>query len=309
MVYEERGKYITMNKKIAKLLALGMSIALVFSLAACGDTTETPDEPETTTEEVITTEAPAEPVTGEAESVSESESGEPASTEAPGVPTDKTGIVNLFNSAVDKISSTSATYDRTIATSGGLVNAMGYKLKFDQNGDESAQWQYDVLSGNFDRKGEPLENPVFTKLDSSAVANAIAKDNGDSISIDITLNDTTVNQSTDSGSGATDGWGTGGYMYFVNFNMMDELLTKVIKGPKYNYETKVGGFDLPLNPSLKDATFTLTGGQLTATLTKDGKLTSASVSFSETLEANAKVSGLPADCYFTGSGTVNFSFK
>ena len=304
-----KGVNIIMNKKIAKLLALGMSIAMVFSLAACGDDTadESSTEAPTTTEAI--TEAPAVPATGESESVSEGESGEPVSTEAPGVPTDKAGIVNLFNSAVDKISSTSATYDRTIATSGGLVNAMGYKLKFDQNGDESAQWQYDVLAGNFDRKGETLESPVFTKLDSSAVADATAKDNGDSISIDITLNDTTVNQSTDSGSGATDGWGTGGYMYFVNFNMMDELLTKVIKGPKYNYETKVGGFDLPFNPSLKDATFTLTGGKLTATLTKDGKLTSASVSFSETLEADAKVSGLPADCYFTGSGTVNFSFK
>ena len=303
-----KGVNITMNKKISKLLALGMSIAMVFSLAACGDNTA--DEPSTeapTTE--ATTEAPAVPATGESDSVPESESGEQPSTDAPGVPTDTAGVINLFNSAVDKISSTSATYDRTIATSGGLVNAMGYKLKFDQNGDESAQWQYDVLSGNFDRKDEPLNNPVFAKLDSGAVANATAKDNGDSISIDITLKDTKVNQSTDSGSGATDGWGTGGYMYFVNFNMMDELLTKVIKGPKYNYETKVGGFDLPLNPSLKDATFTLTGGKLTATLTKDGKLTSASVSFAETLEANAKVSGLPADCYFTGSGTVKFSFK
>lgn len=298
-----------MNKKIAKLLALGMSIAMVFSLAACGD--DTADEPSTeapTTTEA-TTEAPAVPATGESESVSESESGEPASTEAPGVPTDKAGIVNLFNSAVDKISSTSATYDRTLNESGGIIKApLGITLEFTNGGEENPQWNYDVLSGNFNKTGEtlPADKTVFSKISDGDVASASSTDNGDTITLDITLNSKSVTQS---GGGANEGLGSGGYMYFVNFQETSELFNAVIGGPKYNYETKTGGFAFPGEATLVDATFAMSNGKLNATIDKaSGKLTKATLSFAETLDINAKYMG-DTTAHFGGSGTLYYSFS
>ena len=310
MVYEERGN-ITMNKKIAKLLALGMSIAMVFSLAACGD--DTADEPSTeapTTTEA-TTEAPAVPATGESESVLESESGEPASSEAPGAPTDTAGVINMFNAAVDKVGSISATYDRAVNKSGGNISLAGVPVaKFEANSDDT--WNYDVLSANFDKSGAALDanKTKIYKLDSGSVASAKATDNGDTIALNISLKDASV-ELDESNTGATDGFGTGGYMYFINFEETNRIVKSVIGFPKYSYDTGEGGFGLVDSDgvNLVKATFNLSGGTIEATIDKaSGKLTKASLSFSEDISGKAKYGIASATANIGGSGTIHYTF-
>lgn len=306
-----KGANVTMNKKIAKLLALGMSIALVFSLAACGDNTEPTDDPETTTEEVLTTEAPAVPATGESESVSESESGEPVSSEAPGAPTDTAGVINMFNAAVDQVGSISATYNRAVNKSGGNISLAGVPVaKFEANSDDT--WNYDVLSGNFDKSGAALDanKTKIYKLDSGSVSSANATDNGDTITLNISLKDAKV-ELDESNTGATDGFGTGGYMYFINFEETNRIVKSVIGFPKYDYATGEGGFGLvdADGVDLVKGTFNLSGGTIEATIDKaSGKLTKASLSFSEDISGRAKYGIASATANIGGSGTIYYTF-
>lgn len=308
-----KGVEILMKKKLAKLLALGMSVALVFSLAACGGD-ESTEADTTTTEAAITTEAPAEPATGESESVSESGEQPTGTSDAPAVPTDTAGVIDLLNSAVDKIGSTSATYDRAIAKSGGAISALGYDaIKFEAEGDDSGRWNYTVLSANFDKSGEALpgDKTSFSKVDAGSVASATATDNGDTISVSISLKDTTIEQS-DSDTGRTAGFGTGGYMYFINFEETASVVKNVVGDPKYDSATGTGGFALPASDkiSLNKATFSLSGGKLEATIDKaSGKLTKASLSFSESIAAKATYVVAPVTANIAGSGTIYYSFS
>lgn len=326
MIDTLKGVELLMKKKIARLLALGMSIALVFSLAACGGDAETGNT--TTDPEAISSaiggETSAESVPGET-GADPAAPGAEDPTQAPGsgtggdsttvtVPTNTAGVISLFNSAVDKIASASAKYDRAIAKSGGSISAMGADvIKFDANGNENARWNYTVLSGNFDRTGASLaaDKTAFSKLDSGSVSGATATDNGSTITLNISLKDTTVNQSSDQ-NGKTTGFGQGGYMYFINFEETDSIVRNVVGGPKYNGDTKQGGFDLPGSGTvrLKSGTFSLSGGKMTAIIDKaSGKLTSATLSFSENIQGEASYLSLPASANISGSGTIYYSFS
>ena len=302
-----------MKKKLAKLLALGMSIALVFSLAACGDDVTTE---ESTTDEAVVglvdgEDPSAEPATGDETATGESESQSEAPADPNAVPTNKAGIVNMFNGAVDKISSKSATYTRAVARSGGAISALGFDaIQFEADGNENGRWNYTVLSANFDQSNQPLpgDKTIFNKVDANSVSGAEAKDNGNTIEISLSLKDATVSQD-EKNQGRNLGLGTGGYMYFINFEETASIIKSVVGGPKYD-GTK-GGFALPSHDkvTLNSATFTLTGGKLTATIDKaSGKMTKASLSFTEKISGKATYIFAPVTANISGSGTINYTF-
>ncbi len=277
-----------MNKKIAKLLALGMSIALVFSLAACGDTTETPDEPETTTEEVIPTEAPAVPATGESESVSESVSGEQP-TQAPATVTvaspgsDVAKAVELYNNAISG-TSLSAKAVRTLDSAKvmsviNLLDIEGVRESFDWN---SPQGISDKL----------------VSLNAGDIASVSSQDSGNTITMDFTLKDFHGTN--------TAAHGDGGYMYFFTISEAATIVADIghkLGGDSMNittYETDKGTF------------LDLTEGKFKVIVDKTtGKVTSAELSFSESIEAkvNAPIKGpiaIDATAKVAGHGTATW---
>ncbi|MFR8010240.1 MAG: hypothetical protein ACLU8W_00560 [Clostridia bacterium] len=270
-----------MNKKIAKLLALGMSIALVFSLAACGDTTETPDEPETTTEEVITTEAPAVPATGESESASESVSGEqptqaPGETQAAGiqVPTDTAGVLSLYNSAVANCGFTTAnvqlTWGSSDTTIGELNSSTGGKVQ-----------------PEFEKPYTKSATP--SSINSSDVSSASAKDNGATIELTINLNPQTEIKA----SGTK--YGDYGYPYFITYEDADELVQRCGKA--------AAGISISISEG--SAKLNLYDGVVTATIDKaSGKMTALSCSLGERVMGKA-MGFVNAEIW--GTGVITFS--
>lgn len=268
-----------MNKKIAKLLALGMSIAMVFSLAACGD--DTADEPSTeapTTTEA-TTEAPAVPATGESESVSET--GEqptqaPGETQAAGiqVPTDTAGVLSLYNSAVANCGFTTANVQLTWGSSdtsiGELNSATGGKVQ-----------------PEFEKPYTKSATPG--SINSSDVSSASAKDNGATIELTINLNPQTEIKA----SGTK--YGDYGYPYFITYEDADELVQRCGKAAA----------NLSISISEGSAKLNLYDGIVTATIDKaSGKMTALSCSLGERVMGKA-MGFVNAEIW--GTGVITFS--
>lgn len=272
-----------MKKKIAKLLALGMSIALVFSLAACADNAD--PEPETTTEAVTTTEPQAEPATGESESVSESESesGEQPSSEAP----EAQGITNPgsdVNAAV-------ALYNDAVAKSG--FTTANVQLKW--GGSDTTAGELNKLSGG---KVQPEFEQPYSKsatpgsINAGDVSSVSSADNGDSITMTIKLN----NHTDVKGSGAK--YGDLSYPYFITYADANELVSRC------GNAAGLSGIELVED----SATCDLSNGVITATVDKaSGKMTALSVSLDETVKGKAKVAILKVTAEIWGSGVITFS--
>lgn len=272
-----------MNKKIAKLLALGMSIALVFSLAACGDTTETPDEPETTTEEVITTEAPAVPATGE----SVSETGEqptqaPGETQAAGITnpgSDVNAAVALYNDAIAKAGFSTANVKRTWG--GSKVTVVGDLADLD-----------DRVVSMFEEAATESVTPG--SISAGDIASVSSEDNGNSIVMTFTLKDASLGENAAIGDSS--------YPYFITFDSGNTLVQ--------NIANAITGGALTIELKKEGTTISLSGGSITATVDKaSGTMTALSCSVSEQIDSRAKASGIPGSlsAMVKGSATVSFS--
>lgn len=271
-----------MKKKIAKLLALGMSIALVFSLAACADDTN-PDVPETTTEQVTTTEPQAEPATGESESVSESESesGEQPSSEAPeaqGITnpgSDVNAAVTLYNDALAKANFSTANIQRTW---GGSDTTVGDLNKISNGG----------VKPLFEEAATKSVTPA--SLNASSVSSVSSSESGNSITMTFTLKDASGDASAK--------YGDFGYPYFITYADAKELVDAI-------------GGALNVSVVLKDScTLKLSNGKITATVDKtSGTMTALSTTFDETVDGSAtamKVVPVPKAIIW-GTGNVTFS--
>lgn len=273
-----------MKKKIAKLLALGMSIALVFSLAACADDTN-PDVPETTTEAVTSTEPQAEPATGESESVSESESGEQPSSEAPeaqGITnpgSDVNAAVALYNDAVAKAGFSTANVKRTWG--GSKVTVVGDLADLD-----------DRVVSMFEEAATESVKPG--SINAGDIASVSSTDNGDSITMNFTLKDVSLGENAALGDAS--------YPYFINFDSGNSLVQ--------NIANAITGGALTIELKKEGTTISLSGGSITATVDKaSGTMTALSCSVSEQIDSRAKASGIPGSlsAMVKGSATVSFS--
>lgn len=271
-----------MKKKIAKLLALGMSIALVFSLAACADDTN-PDVPETTTEQVTTTEPQAEPATGESESVSESESGEQPSDapEAQGITnpgSDVNAAVALYNDAIAKAGFSTANVQRTWG--GSQVTLVGDLANVDSK-----------VVPMFEEAAKESVKPG--SISAGDIASVSSTDNGDSITMNFTLKDASLGENAALGDAS--------YPYFITFDSGNTLVQNI-----------AGAITDLISIELKKegTTIALSGGSITATVDKaSGTMTALSCSVSEQIDSHAKVTGLPGSlaAMVKGSATVSFS--
>lgn len=272
-----------MNKKIAKLLALGMSIAMVFSLAACGD--DTADEPSTeapTTTEA-TTEAPAVPATGESESVSET--GEQP-TQAPG----ETQAAGITNPGSD-VNAAVALYNDAVAKSG--FTTANVQLKW--GGSDTTAGELNKISGG---KVQPEFEQPYSKsatpgsINAGDVASVSSSDNGNSITMTINLkNHTDVKESGTK-------YGDLSYPYFITYADANELVSRCGKA------AGLSGIELVED----SATCDLSNGIITATVDKtSGKMTALSVSLDETVKGKAKVAILKVTAEIWGSGVITFS--
>lgn len=281
-----------MKKKIAKLLALGMSIALVFSLAACGGTDDVPStEPDTTPAAFV----PAEPASGDAATPSDDASaadpsetaGAPNSNEGQGsgsneqkpadtgikTPTSVAEVVSLYNSAVAKAGFTTATlqpkWERSLALGQDLNDMTGGKVKpeFEKTLTKSV------------KPGSISESDIKT---------AGAKAVGNTITLTIGLKDFSNLVGTDVN------YGEHSYPYFINLADAKELIQRC---------SKAAGASISISDN--SARFDISNGSITAEVDKTtGKMTSLHFTFSQHVSGKA-MGMVQADIW--GNGIVDFS--
>lgn len=292
-----------MKKKIAKLLALGMSIALVFSLAACGGTEDPATSSEDTSNQVVDAsgEVP-EPVSGDEAATGESgESVEdPSAAQGENTPTpgggnegggttgitspgsDVNAAVALYNSGISGVS-LSGSAVRTLDSASAIVNLLdipGVREAFDWNSPQ----------GISDR----LQN-----LDAGSVASVSSNVNGDTLTMKFNLKDFHGTH--------TAAHGAGGFMYFFTIGEAKTIVQDI--GHQLGGES----FTIQVFEDDKDTFLDLSKGVFTVNVSMStGKVTSAELSFSEYIEAAVKapITGpiaIPATAKVSGHGTVNWA--
>lgn len=300
-----KGEYIPMRKNLAKLIALMMALVLVFSFAACGgDKDEQPSD--TTNEAVVNTEdtvAPGE--TGDtAASDGTSDTAAPGEskqddatnktdpdTPAPGgivLPNNAASGVKLYNDALAKVSSTKATVNRDLnyaRVEKGIIKIDLFSL-----GD---------VRGLFKKGGGNLSGAKLSALSAGDVADFSSKQVGNSYELKFTLKTVKCDQ--------TAKFGKGGYMYFIT---MDEI-ANIVK----QIGDELSGGSIAIKVYKDKSSFNLEKGVFTVNIDKNtGKLTSATLSFTETIDGrcNAPISGpfaIDADAAVQGYGTVKYTLS
>ncbi len=282
-----------MKKKIAKLLALGMSIALVFSLAACGGTDEPTTTEDTTPAAFVVDEG--EPASGDASTPSESASaadpsesadagndGQGGGQQTPAdtgvkAPTNVDEAISLYNSAVSKAGFTKANVQRTW---GGSDTTLG-----DLNGPTLGN------GGVAEEFNKPETfNVKPASLNASDVSSVKPGTSGNSITIEFKLKNATVDASA--------AYGAKGYPYFITYNDAGHLIQSIGKAK----------FNLDITLQKDGASFALENGIINVTIDKtSGKATALTFTFGETVKGKAKALGLPVDATIWGTGSVTFA--
>lgn len=294
-----------MRKNLAKLIALMMALVLVFSFAACGgDKDEQPSD--TTNEAVVNTEDTATPdETGDtAASDGTSDTAAPGEskqddttnktdtdTPAPGgivLPNNAASGVKLYNDALAKVSSTKATVNRDLnyaRVEKGIIKIDLFSL-----GD---------VRGLFKKGGGNLSGAKLSALSAGDVADFSSKQVGNSYELKFTLKTVKCDQ--------TAKFGKGGYMYFIT---MDEI-ANIVK----QIGDELSGGSIAIKVYKDKSSFNLEKGVFTVNIDKNtGKLTSATLSFTETIDGrcNAPISGpfaIDADAAVQGYGTVKYTLS
>lgn len=280
-----------MKKKIAKLLALGMSIALVFSLAACNDNTE-PDESESQSESqsvaVDVTDDSAVPASEDASASAASESSDEGSSASNDTPStggitspgsDVNAAVTLYNNAIGQAGFTTANVQRSWG--GSQVTIVGDLADLD------------------DRVVSMFEEPATESVTPGAIsagdiASVSSTDNGSTITMNFTLKDASLGENAAIGDAS--------YPYFITFDSGNALVQ--------NIANTITGGSLSIELRKEGTTISLSGGSISATVDKaSGKMTALSCQVSEQIDSRAKASGLPGSlsAMVKGSASVSFS--
>lgn len=281
-----------MKKKIAKLLALGMSIALVFSLAACGGTDEVTTTEDTTPAAFVVDDGEA--ASGDAAPSEDASAADPSETgsanngtgnngtgtgtQTPSesgvkVPTNVAEVVSLYNSAVAKSGFTKGNLQRTWVDS----KALGQELNT-------------VSGGQVKPLFEKPETISVTpgSISEGDISQAGAKSQGNSIILTIKLKNVTA--------GPSDQHGFRSYPYFITASEAAALVNSIA----------VNALNLDITFIQEGSSFALSNGILTATVDKStGKMTALNFTFDEEVNGKAKY-GIQVDAMIKGSGVVDF---
>jgi len=299
-----------MKKNLTKLLALMMALALVFSLAACGDKTEEQstnpsdnqvaesvngDETVAPADSTDPSAANAEPSSTNEESQTPGETEKPGANEgttkassnagttaAPSVtsklPSGKTEIVNAFNNGIVAVKGAQT---RTLKS--GTIKAFGINVNLsNEQGVKDA----------FNRKNASLSNAKLSKISQSDVKGTpTVSGSADNYTITIQLNDVKkVSTALQHGSN--------GYMYFVDLAEARTLTNDILAAFKLGTATIQEG----------ESYISLKGGKIVATV-KNGKITKATLTFNELVEAKAKWNGLTVTANIEGTASVVYTAK
>ena len=231
--------------KAKKVLALILTLSLLFCFAACGktDIDETAATLPTTTQPttIPTTASTAAPTTLPTTETTAEQTTQPMPTDA----------ISVFNNALLNGSPVRASYDRTAITG-----------KF-ETGDSKAD---EFLNGFIGSEtltpqnavGLPADAAAFTAITADSISSSNLADNGTAYALTFNLNSIQVS--------ATDKPAKGGYMYFMDGN---EAMSAIQKANAQIIMTNTG-------------TVSLSGGILTANIDKaTGKFTSAKLTLKE----------------------------
>lgn len=282
-----------MKKKIAKLLALGMSIALVFSLAACGgngDTNESESQSESQSVAADVTDDSAVPASEDASASAASESSDEGSSANPDTPvtggitspgSDVNAAVTLYNNGVSQSGFTTANVQ--LKWGGSDAGILG-----DLNGPSLGNGG---VATEFEKPRSFSVTPGA--INAGDIASVSSADNGSTITMTFTLKATSGDASSQ--------YGYGSYPYFITFADANQLVKEIGNGT----------FGLDIVMKEDGATLQLDGGTITATIDKaSGKMTALSSEISgETVKGKATLSAFPLGVTATiwGSGSVTFS--
>lgn len=283
-----------MRKPVQKIVALCCVGAMAICFASCkpdpdtkttvSDTAPSTSEGSTAAPDSTTPGAPAPTTPG---APTPTTPGAPAPT---GVvkPADKAAAAALFNSAIEKITATSAKVTRALSeVKAGPLNILDL---------------VDGIPEAFAMNDADLAGAALSKLDAASVASMAVTEAGDNYVIKFALTDVAL----ESEAATVVANGHGGYMYLLDYNTVSQTINtigKTLGGDAFTLEIK----------ELK--TINLLGGVLTATISKTtGKLSAATITFSEKLSAKIVAASLPGPlgkmpvvANVTGNGTVNYT--
>lgn len=264
-----------MKDHLSKIIAVSLPLILAFSIQECS----TRNAPETESTEAITEIRTSEIIvydpndpnnpanhTTEEEDTNNDVSGEVTGTDnetdpsASGLtlPTDKSGIINLYNSALDKTSGIKRTsYTRKLTL-----------CKITMLGDKTNDPKVQELSA-MDDKNPAASNLV--KLNDSMVSNASAKEEGGNFIFEITLGNHSSGQNIKNGDG--------GFVGMVEFNETKSLVKSIAK--------EALGLDVDMKDNPK---YELSAGKYTITIdSQSGKLKNVKHSFTEGGEGKVSI--------------------
>ncbi|MDR1629390.1 MAG: hypothetical protein LBS36_04135 [Oscillospiraceae bacterium] len=253
-----------MRNYLSKILALSLPVILAFSIQECSYR-NAPTEPETTTQtqpsEIIIYD-PSDPRNPSNQTQTSTEptdtidpSGNPAtSSPAPGdntLPTDKAGIISMFNSALDKSSSLKrVSYTRKLTKC-----KIGFPI-----GDKTNDAKVQALSAMNDTA--PAANNLV-KLNDGMVSSATPKQEGSNFVFEITLNNATAGQDVKNGEG--------GFVGLIDYAETKTLVTNIAK--------EALGLDVSLKENPK---YEFSAGKYTVTInSQTGAITKVKHSFTE----------------------------
>lgn len=171
-------------------------------------------------------------------------------------PTDTASAVRLYNDAVAKKGTVSATVSREML--GGNVAVFEIATLAPTAADQ------------FRLTNAPLEGADLYAIDAGSVAGTDVQEVGDNYVITFTLNDTILNNSS--------AHGEGGFMYFLDVPVISETINligrSIMNDPNYDFTVKEDKVEI-----------SATEGRLVVTINKNtGNLSSAEVAFTEDIK-------------------------
>lgn len=295
-----------MKNLFAKTTALLITIAMIFSLAACGDKSESDgitsvndqaaensefysDSAETESDTAAadnSTEAQSALKDEASSKTSETQSSSASNGNSAALPKDIASGVKLYNDAVAKNKNSGASIVRKINSA--KANAGFIKIDL---------LTFDNVETIFAKGNGPINNRL-SSLSSKYVKDFSSKDLGSSYELKFKLKEATCDENTKVGAF--------GYMHFITMDEV-EVLVKQMCGELTGSSDGVKVYKDQTKLILRDGVFTVAISKST------GKITSASLSYIEVINGKIKAPlvgslAIDADADVEGACTVNYTF-
>lgn len=278
------------KKTITKIVACACVAAMAVSFAACGKEKKPTDpsnsDPSTSdVSDVSATDAP----TAAPDTTAPANNGgatNPAAPPAATGPTDTASAVKFYNDGVAKIGSVSATVTRALVPENCKVKVVVKDVLLTELSPEAP--------AEFALTDAPLEGAALYALDAASVTNTAIAESGDNYVITFKLADANFD--------STSTPGTGGYMYFLDVNTVNDTVVSIGQ--------KLTGGNMDLEIKKEQATLFLHDSTFVVTMSKAGNIVSAELSFTEDVKGSIKTSllgpvAVPANVQ--GKGTAKYT--